>query len=110
MTRELKEIVKRQEETVQEMGRQVVEIKKQMTEALQQAREQLETIVTSATDGLKRSYADIVRSTSFPQHNSARISALTASPNPMDALYCTIDVSRTEGDDDSLRRFPGPMS
>ncbi|KAM6504661.1 hypothetical protein FSOLCH5_15522 [Fusarium solani] len=99
-TRELKEIVKRQEEMVQEMGRQVVEIKKQMTEELQQAREQLETIATNATDGPQRSYADITRSTPFPEHNSARVSAPTASPNPIDALYCTIDVSRTDGDDD----------
>lgn len=96
-TRELKEIVKRQEETVQEMGRQVVEIKKQMTEELQQAREQLETIATNATDGPQRSYADITRSTPFPQHNSSRILVPTASPNPMDVLYCTVDVSRTEG-------------
>ena len=99
-TRELKEIVKRQEETVQEMGRQMVEIKKQMTEELQQAREQLEAIATNATDGPQRSYADITRSTPFPQHNCPRILVPTASPNPMDVLYCTVDVSRTGGEDD----------
>ncbi|KAI5455572.1 hypothetical protein BGZ63DRAFT_476006 [Mariannaea sp. PMI_226] len=75
---ELKEVVARQEETVQEMSRQMVEIEKQMTVELQQVRKQLQPIATSALDGPQRSYAN------------SRTSIPTAPPTPIDALYCTI--------------------
>jgi hypothetical protein len=97
MTKELQEAVAKQEETMHEMGKQMVEMKERMTEELQQAREQLETITASTTDGPQRSYADVTRLTPFLPHNDSR--TLAAPPNPTDALYCTIDVSRLEGDD-----------
>ncbi|KAK6721111.1 hypothetical protein SNK04_000008 [Fusarium graminearum] len=96
MTRELKEVVAKQEETMHEMGKQMVEMKERMTEELQRAREQLEIIAASATDGPQRSYA-VTRLTPFLPHNDSR--TLAAPPYPTDALYCTIDVSRLEGDD-----------
>ncbi|KAG7402750.1 hypothetical protein Forpe1208_v016984 [Fusarium oxysporum f. sp. rapae] len=96
MTKELKEAVAKQEETVREMGKQMVEIKDQMTEELQCVREQLETIAANATDGPQRSYADVTRLTSFLPHNDSR--TLAAPPIPTDMLYCTIDVSRLEED------------
>ncbi|PNP57192.1 hypothetical protein FNYG_15279 [Fusarium nygamai] len=99
MTSDPKEAVARHEETVQELGRQMVEIKEQMTEELQQVREQLETIATSATDGPQRSYADATRLTPFPLQVNSGTSNPAAPPSPIGALYCTIDVSRTEGDD-----------
>ncbi|KAI8411154.1 hypothetical protein FOFC_07748 [Fusarium oxysporum] len=43
MTRELTEVVAKQEETVHEMGKQMVKIKENMAEKLQRVREQLET-------------------------------------------------------------------
>jgi len=59
MTKELKEAVAKQEETMHEMGKQMVEMKERMTEELQQARKQLETIATNTMDGPQRSYADV---------------------------------------------------
>jgi hypothetical protein len=99
MTKELKGVVARQEETMHEMGKQMVEIKDQMTGELQQLREQLETISTCATNGSQRSYADITRSIPLPLQDNSRTSIPTAPPNPIDALYCTIDASRVEGDE-----------
>ncbi|RKL03356.1 hypothetical protein BFJ70_g17279 [Fusarium oxysporum] len=94
MTREL---VKRQKATMQDMSREMVEIKKLMTEETQQVREELETIATNATDGPQRSYADVTRLPPFLPHNDSR--TLAVPPNPTDALYCTVDVTRTEDDD-----------
>ncbi|EXM13838.1 hypothetical protein FOTG_17727 [Fusarium oxysporum f. sp. vasinfectum 25433] len=79
---------------------QHVEIKDQMTEELQRVREQLETIATNAMDGPQRSYADVARLIPFLPHNDSR--TLAAPPNPMDVLYCTIDVSRLEDDEARL--------
>jgi hypothetical protein len=100
ITRELKEAVAKQEQTVHEMGKQMVEIKEQMTQELQRAREQLETIATNATDGPQRSYADVTRLTPFLPHNDSR--TVAAPPNPTDVFYCTIDVSRLEEDEARL--------
>ncbi|KAH7464199.1 hypothetical protein FOMA001_g17891 [Fusarium oxysporum f. sp. matthiolae] len=68
-----------------------------MTEEIQQVREELETIATNATDGPQRSYADVTRLPPFLPQNDSR--TLAAPPNPTDALYCTVDVTRTEDDD-----------
>jgi hypothetical protein len=100
MTKELQEAVAKQEETMHEMGKQMVEMEERMTEELQRAREQLETIATNATDGPQRSYADITRLTPFLPHNDSR--TLAAPPNPIDVLYCTIDVSRLGEDEARL--------
>uniref|UniRef100_A0A0D2YD08 Uncharacterized protein n=2 Tax=Fusarium oxysporum TaxID=5507 RepID=A0A0D2YD08_FUSOF len=100
MSRELKEAIAKQEETVHEMSKQMVEIKEQMTEELQRVREQLETITTNALDGPQRSYADVTRLTPFLPHNDSR--TLAAPPNPTDMLYCTIDVSRLGKDETRL--------
>src|SRR6478609_4666683 len=94
MSRELKEAVAKQEETVREMGKQMVEIKEQMTEELQRVREQLETLVINAMDRPQWSYADVTRLTPFLPYNDSR--ALAAPPNPIDVLYCMIDVLRLE--------------
>ncbi|KAI8416573.1 hypothetical protein FOFC_02885 [Fusarium oxysporum] len=66
MTRELKEAVAKQEETVHDMGKQMVEIKDQIAEEVQRVREQLETIAANATGGPQRSYFDITRHHSYP--------------------------------------------
>ncbi|SPJ70278.1 related to reverse transcriptase [Fusarium torulosum] len=100
MTKELKGVVAKQEETMHEMGKQMVVIKDQMTEELQRVREQLETIAKNATDGPQRSYADVARLTSFIPHNDSR--TLAAPPNPTDVFYCTIDVSRLGEDEARL--------
>ena len=97
MTKELQEAVAKQEETMCEMGKQMVEMKAQMAEELQRVREQLETIATSATDGPQRSYADVTRLTSCTPHSDSR--TLAAPPNPADVFYCTVDVSRLEGEE-----------
>src|SRR6478609_360869 len=94
MTKELQESVAKQEETVREMGKQMVEIKEQMTEELQRVREQLETLVINAMDRPQWSYADVTRLTPFLPYNDSR--ALAAPPNPIDVLYCMIDVLRLE--------------
>jgi uncharacterized coiled-coil protein SlyX len=100
MTRELKGVVAKQEETLHEMSKQMVEVKEQMTEELQRIREQLETIATNTTDGPQRSYVDVARLISFLPNNDSR--TLAASPNPTDVLYCTIDVSRLGEDEARL--------
>ncbi|KAH7464139.1 hypothetical protein FOMA001_g17817 [Fusarium oxysporum f. sp. matthiolae] len=94
MTRELREAVAKPEQTVHEMGKQMVEIKEQMTEELQRAREQLETIASSAAEEHQRYYADVTRLSTHLTHSHSR--AVPAPPSAADALYCTIDVSRTE--------------
>ncbi|KAI7765540.1 hypothetical protein LZL87_007291 [Fusarium oxysporum] len=100
ITKELKEAVAKQEETVHEIGKQMIEIKDQMTEELQRVREQLETIVTNVIDGPQRSYANITRLTPFLPYNDSR--TLAAPLNPIDVLYCTIDVSRLGEDEARL--------
>ncbi|KAF4332872.1 reverse transcriptase [Fusarium beomiforme] len=96
MTRELQEAVAKQEETMHEMGKQMVEMKDQMAEVLQRIREQVKTVATNVTDGPQRSYADVTRLTPFLPHNDSRT---LATPNPIDVLYCTIDVSRLGEDE-----------
>ncbi|EGU72236.1 hypothetical protein FOPG_19740 [Fusarium oxysporum f. sp. conglutinans race 2 54008] len=93
MTRELKEAVAKQGETVHEMCKQMVEIKDQLAEELQRVLEQLETIAANATDRSQRSYTDVTRHPFLPHDDSW---TLAAPPNPTDVLYCTIDVSRLE--------------
>ncbi|EGU73676.1 hypothetical protein FOPG_19361 [Fusarium oxysporum f. sp. conglutinans race 2 54008] len=61
MTRELTEVVAKQEQTMHEMGKQMVKIKKNMAEKLQRVREQLETIVFNAAEEPQRSYAGVIR-------------------------------------------------
>ncbi|KAG7403568.1 hypothetical protein Forpe1208_v016222 [Fusarium oxysporum f. sp. rapae] len=93
MTRELKEAVAKQEETVHDIGKQMVEMRDQMAEELQRVLEQLETIAVSATDRSQRSYTDATRHPFSPHDDSW---TLAAPPNPTDVLYCTVDVSRLE--------------
>ncbi|EXK24294.1 hypothetical protein FOMG_18971 [Fusarium oxysporum f. sp. melonis 26406] len=77
MTRELTEVVAKQELTVHEMGKQMVKIKKNMAEKLQRVREQIETIVSNAAEEPQRS----------------TVPALTTAA---DVFYCTINASRIE--------------
>ncbi|KAI8405773.1 hypothetical protein FOFC_13234 [Fusarium oxysporum] len=63
MTRELTEVVAKQELTVHDMGKQMVKIKKNMAEKLQRVREQLETIVSNAAEKPQRSYPGVIRLT-----------------------------------------------
>ncbi|KAF6515875.1 hypothetical protein HZS61_004616 [Fusarium oxysporum f. sp. conglutinans] len=62
------------------MGKQMVEIKEQMTEELAEEHQ--------------RSYADVTRLSTHLTHSHSR--AVPAPPSAADALYCTIDISRTE--------------
>ncbi|KAJ4018266.1 hypothetical protein NW761_015205 [Fusarium oxysporum] len=78
MTRELREAVAKQEQTMQDMSREMAEMRKQMTEELEQVREQLETIVTSVTNKPQQSYTDITQSTPLPLQNNSRTSNLAA--------------------------------
>ncbi|EXL63590.1 hypothetical protein FOPG_20136 [Fusarium oxysporum f. sp. conglutinans race 2 54008] len=93
ITRELKEAVAKQGETVHDMGKPMVEIKDQMAQELQRVLEQLETIAANATDRSQRSYTDATRRPFSPHDDSW---TLAAPPNPTDVLYCTVDVSRLE--------------
>ncbi|RKK89890.1 hypothetical protein BFJ68_g16601 [Fusarium oxysporum] len=61
MTRELTEVVAKQELTVHEMGKQMVKVKKNMAEKLQRVREQIETIVSYAAEEPQRSYPGVIR-------------------------------------------------
>ncbi|EXM12445.1 hypothetical protein FOTG_19053 [Fusarium oxysporum f. sp. vasinfectum 25433] len=96
MTRELKEAVAKQEETVHDIGKQMVEMKDQMAEELQRVLEQLETIAANATDRSQRSYTDATRHPFSPNNDSW---TLAAPPNPTDVFYWIINVSRLEDED-----------
>lgn len=58
-----------------------------MTEELQRVREQLETIAANATDGSRRSYADVTRLTLFLPHNDSRTLAAPSNPRRRVLLY-----------------------
>ncbi|EXM12326.1 hypothetical protein FOTG_19172 [Fusarium oxysporum f. sp. vasinfectum 25433] len=93
ITRELKEAVAKQGETVHEMYKQTVEMKDQMAEEVRRVLEQLETIAANATDRSQRSYTDATRHPFSPHDDSW---TLAAPPNPTDVCYWIIDVSRLE--------------
>jgi hypothetical protein len=94
-TRKVKEIVKTQEETMQAIGRYMAETKEQMTEELAARNYRDERDKWTRTVTRRHHAID-----AFPKPNTARISGHTASLNPMDTLYWTIDVSRTEEGED----------
>jgi uncharacterized coiled-coil protein SlyX len=101
---ELRDVVSKQHDAIQELQRQLADTRTQLTEELKQARDQIDAlrrksaVTATAQASPSRSYAEIARTPPSSQPSGIRtLSSQNTTPSTLtDTLFCTIDTSRVE--------------
>ncbi|EAQ82922.1 hypothetical protein CHGG_10740 [Chaetomium globosum CBS 148.51] len=101
---ELREVICKQHDAIQELHRQLADTRTQLSEELRQARDQIDTLqrhpvaMASSQPSARGSYAEVARTPPSSQPSGVRtLSSRNTTPSSFtDTLFCTIDTSRVE--------------